>query len=122
MIHGRRRILPSVAAATVAATVGLVACAQPVPMAAAAPDGAVHVRLLVKIAHASEDGGAIAAEASRLAGVPVRYAAATSAVWHALVLDCTSIGECNDAVARLRAARNSYPVVERDERKQGASS
>ena len=117
MIFGRRSVLSSVAAATVAATAALGACAQ-----SAAPDGPVAVRVLVKIAQASEDGEAIAAAASRQAGVPVRYAAATSFVWHALTLECRSQAECDSAIARLRAAKASYPVVERDVRKQGAPS
>lgn len=117
MIPGRRRLFSSFAAATVAATATLGACAQ-----ATAPAGSVVVRLLVKIAQPSEDGAAIAAAAARETGVTVRYAAATSFVWHALNLECRDAAQCDAAIVRLRAAKATFPVVERDERKQAATS
>lgn len=115
MIPGQRRLLSSVAAAAVAATAAFGAAAQP-----ATPEGAANARILVKIAAPSEDGEAIAAAAAREAGVPVRYIAATSDFWHSLTLVCRDRAECHAAIARLRAARASFPVVERDERKQAA--
>jgi hypothetical protein len=69
---------------------------------------------------ASEDTTAIAAEAARVAGVPVTYAAATSATWHALFLHCAG-PRCDAAIARLRAADTVYQAVELDRRKTPAS-
>ena len=75
---------------------------------------------MVKLARGSEDASAIAAEASRVAGVPVSYAAATSSTWHALCLHCAG-AECDAAIARLRAAGTIYQAVEIDGRKTPAS-
>ena len=80
------------------------------------------LRVMVKLVRASEDVGTIGAEASRIAGVPVSYAAATSAQWHAIALHCTSAAECDAAVARLRAATNVYQTVEIEARKMPAGS
>jgi hypothetical protein len=79
-------------------------------------------RVVVKLVRASEDGTAIAEQATRVAGVPVRYAAATSASWHALALHCTSAAECDAAIARLRAAGAIYQVVEIEGRKARPAS
>ena len=106
----------SAAAACVLASV-LAACAAPREVAA---DGAAPLRVLVKLTRASEDANAIAAEAARIAGVPVTYAAATSATWHALSLHCAG-GRCDAAIARLRAADTLYQAVEIDGRKTPAS-
>jgi len=75
------------------------------------------LRIMVKLMRGSEDATAIGAEASRIAGVRVSYAAATSAQWHSLALHCASAAECDAAVARLRAASNVYQTVEIEGRK-----
>ena len=106
----------SAAAACVLAC-ALVACAAP---REAAADGAAPLRVMVKLAHASDDAKAIAADAARIAGVPVTYAAATSSTWHALALHCAGTG-CDAAIARLRAADTLYQAVEIDGRKTPSS-
>ena len=106
----------SAAAACVLAS-ALAACAAPGEVAA---DGAAPLRVLVKLTRASEDASAIAAEAARIAGVPVTYAAATSATWHALSPHCAG-ARCDAAIARLRAADTLYQAVEIDGRKTPAS-
>ena len=111
---GRRRshVLVSIAAAL--ACVWLGACA-----AASGADAApVAVRIIVKLVRPSEDGAAIAAEASRVAGVPVVYGSAVSPVWHALGLRCADVPACDAAIARLRGAMGTYQAVELDERKR----
>jgi hypothetical protein len=77
---------------------------------------------MVKLVRTSEDANAISAEASRIAGVPVTYAAATSPAWHALSLHCASVAECDRALARLRAASATYQTVEIDARKAHSAS
>jgi len=106
----------SAAAACVLAS-GLAACAAPREAASAA---AAPLRVMVKLARGSEDANAIAAEASRVAGVAVSYAAATSPTWHALFLHCAG-SQCDAAIARLRAAGSTYQAVEIDGRKTPAS-
>jgi len=106
----------SAAAACLLAS-ALAACAAPRRTAA---DGAPPLRVIVKLARASDDANAIAAAAARVAGVPVTYAAATSTTWHALFLHCDGV-RCDDAVARLRAADTDYQAVEIDGRKTPAS-
>jgi hypothetical protein len=106
----------SVAAAL--ASLWLGACAA----APAADAGPVSVRIVVKLVRASEDGAAIAAEASRVAGVPVAYAAAVSPFWHALGLRCADAPACDAAMARLRAASGVYESVEVDGRKKHTAS
>jgi hypothetical protein len=75
--------------------------------------------VLVKLAHPSDDTAAIAAEASRQAGVPVRYGAAVSSAWHALSLHCPDAAACDAAIVRLRQS-SVYTAVELDARKQKA--
>ncbi|MDQ6639712.1 MAG: hypothetical protein M3Z15_08610, partial [Pseudomonadota bacterium] len=77
--------------------------------------------VMVKLVHGSEDAQAIAAEATRVAGVPVSYAAATSPVWHALAVHCAGAAQCDAAISRLRAAAAIYLAVEIDGRKTPAS-
>jgi len=108
------------AASTAAACVlagTLAACAAPHEAAA---DGAASLRVMVKLARASEDASAIASEAARVAGVPVNYAAAAGPTWHALVLRCAG-AQCDAAIARLRAADSLYQAVEIDGRKTPSS-
>ena len=107
----------SAAAACVLAS-ALAACAAAPREAASAV--AVPLRVMVKLVRGSEDANAIAAEASRVAGVPVSYAAATSSTWHALLLHCAG-SQCDAAIARLRAAGATYQTVEIDGRKTPAS-
>jgi hypothetical protein len=75
------------------------------------------LRVMVKLVHGSDDAAAIGAEATRIAGVRVSHAAATSVQWHALALHCGSAVECDAAVARLRAAADVYQAVEIEGRK-----
>jgi hypothetical protein len=90
----------------------LSACAAPAT-ATAAPG----LRVLVKLVQPSEDLVAVAAEAGRRAGVPVRYAASVSASWHALELQCGDAAACDAALERLRRASEVYQSVEIDGRK-----
>ncbi len=111
---GLRRSRAPVSIAAAFACLWLGACA-----AAPAGDAArVSVRIIVKLVRPSEDGAAIAAEASRVAGVPVGYAAAVSPLWHALGLRCVDVPACDAAIARLRDATGTYQAVELDERKR----
>jgi hypothetical protein len=105
------------AAAACVLVSALTACAAPRQTAA---DATASLRVAVKLVRASEDANAIAAEAARVAGVPVTYAAATSTTWHALFLHCAG-PECDAAIARLRAAGTVYQAVELDRRKTPAS-
>lgn len=106
------------AAATCVAAAALAACAAPSATAADAPPV---LRVMVKLVRGSEDATAIAAEATRVAGVPVSYAAATSPTWHSLALHCAGAARCDAAIARLRAAGAIYQAVEIDGRKTPAS-
>lgn len=106
--------LPFAVAATACA---LSACAAP---AAGPAAGAVEVRLMVKLARPSEDRTGIAAEVSRVAGVPASYGSAVSASWHALSLRCADRRACDAAIDRLRNARSTFEAVELDGRKRGA--
>jgi hypothetical protein len=103
------------AAAAGCALVAVVAsaCSAPRDVAGEAPP----LRVMVKLVRGSEDAVAIGAEASRIAGVRVSYAAATSVQWHALALHCAGAAECDAAIARLRAASNVYQTVEIEGRK-----
>ena len=117
--RGTRRVrafaaLP-LAAAAVAGTLG--ACAAPAADPAAKP---VEVRLMVKLTRPSDDKAGIAAEVSRVAGVPAGYASMVSANWHALSLRCADAAACDAAIERLRQARSSFEAVELDGRKRGA--
>jgi len=105
----------SAAAACVLAS-ALTACAVP---RQAAADGAATLRVMVELTRPSEDADAIAAEAGRVAGIPVTYAAAASPIRHALFLHCAR-ARCDAAIARLRAADTLYQAVEVDGRKTPA--
>jgi hypothetical protein len=107
----------SAAAACVVAA-ALAACAAPSATAADAPPV---LRVMVKLVRGSVDAKAIAAEATRVAGVPVSYAAATSPTWHSLALHCAGAAQCDAAISRLRAAGAIYQAVEIDGRKTPAS-
>lgn len=107
----------SAAAACVVAA-ALAACTAP---GATAADASAPLRVMVKLVRGTEDANAIAAEASRVAGVPVSYAAATSPTWHSLALHCAGAARCDAAIARLRAAGAIYRAVEIDGRKTPAS-
>lgn len=111
------RVLLAAPFAAAFAASALSACAAPAADPAA---GGVQLRVLVKLAHPSEDRAAIAAEATRQAGVPASYAASVSAAWHALSLRCVDASACDAAVLRLRQASGVYEAVELDGRKQRA--
>ncbi len=106
------------AAAACVVAAALYGCAAPEASAAGAPPS---LRVMVKLTRPSEDAKAIASEATRVAGVPVSYAAATSTSWHALALHCAGAAQCDAALARLRAAVGVYLAVEIDGRKGPAS-
>ena len=106
-----------VAAAAGCALVAVLASACNAPGPRGVAGEAQQLRVMVKLVRGSEDAVAIGAEASRIAGVRVSYAAATSAQWHALALHCASAAECDAAIARLRAANNIYQTVEIEGRK-----
>lgn len=101
--------------AAIFATGALWACAVP---ASQAPEAGIDVRILVKLARPSQDGGAIGAEAARLSGVAAVYAKPMSAAWHVVVLRCTGVESCDAAIARMRLARDVYEAVEPEGRKQ----
>jgi len=117
-VRPRRTLLAAPFAAVVAAS-ALSACAAPVPASGPAP-GAVDVRVMVKLARPSDDRAAIAAEASRVSGVPASYGSAVSATWHALSLRCVDLSACDAAIDRLRQAKAAYEAVELDGRKRRA--
>jgi hypothetical protein len=75
---------------------------------------------MVKLTRPSDDKAGIAAEVSRIAGVPAGYASMVSASWHALSLRCSDASACDAAIDRLRQARASFEAVELDGRKRGA--
>src|SRR6476620_3587794 len=96
-------IAGAIASAAVASLLGtgLGACAAP---AGGAGESSADVRVMVKLARSSED----ADEASRIAGIGVTHAAATSSSWHALAVHCASPAQCDEAIARMRAAGAVY--------------
>ena len=106
------------AAAACVLGAGLGACVA--PAGAAAETSAL--RVMVKLARSSEDADAIAAEATRIAGIRVTYAAATSSAWHALAIHCAGAAQCDEAIARMRAAAAVYVVVESEGRKARSTS
>mgnify|MGYP007080336476 CR=1 FL=1 len=111
------RALLALPFAAAAAAGALSACAAP-PSGAAT--GAVDVRVMVKLVRPSEDRAGIAAEVSRLAGVPASYGASVSPAWHALSLRCVDLPACDAAIDRLRRARTAFEAVELEGRKRGA--
>lgn len=118
IVPNRRGVYAPVAAACAVAA-ALAACAAPASNDFAAR--ASPLRVMVKLVRPSENAASISAEATRVAGVPVSYAAATSIVWHALFLHCAGSAQCDEAIARLRDAGSIYQVVEIDGKKASAS-
>jgi hypothetical protein len=110
------------AVAGCALAAALTACVAAQPPVAGPASEAAPLRVMVKLVHGSDDRAAIGAEATRIAGVNVSYAAATSPLWHALALHCVSAAECDAAVARLRAAATVYQAVEIEGRKTRLAS
>lgn len=95
----------------------LAACAA--PMSGAVPASAsAGMRVLVKLAQASADTSAIAAQVTAAAGTNARYLSATSPQWHALVLQCADAQACEAAFQRLSADRTGFEAVQRDERRR----
>ena len=113
----QRGVRASLTIAGLVAGVSLAACAGSGP----GPGVPVDLRVLVRLVQPSTDAAAIRAAASRHAEVPVTYAAATSASWHALALHCESASQCDAAVGRLRAATATYSAVEIEGRRQKAA-
>ena len=111
------RALLALPFAAVAAVSALSACAAPAAAPARAP---VEVRLMVKLTQPSEDRASIAAEVSRVAGVPASYGSTVSASWHALSLRCADPSACDAAIDRLRKARATFEAIELEGRKRGA--
>ena len=90
--------------------------ASPAVVQATAPSRSLQV--LVKLITPSDDGARIAAEASRISGLTVRYVSATSPQWHALLIECATAADCEAAVKRLSEARDTYFAVQRDMRER----
>jgi len=111
------RALLAAPLAAAAAAGALSACAAPAP---AGEPGAVEVRLMVKLVRPMQDGSVIAADASRVAGVPAHYRSMVSASWHALSLRCADVSACDRAIDRLRQEKTTFEAVELDGRKRGA--
>jgi hypothetical protein len=111
------RALLALPLAAAAAAGALSACAAP---AAEPTPGPVEVRLMVKLTQPSDDRAGIAAEVSRVAGVPASYRSLVGANWHALSLRCAEPAACDAAIDRLRRAPASFEAVELDGRKRGA--
>ena len=106
-------------AALLFACTGMAACAVEPALAPAARQAAGNEwRVLVKLNQPSTDADAIARRAGEISGVPVRYVAATSPQWHALVLVCADDGACETALQRLRGAASTYDSVQREQRRQ----
>lgn len=101
---------------------GTVAAFAGMAVAACAPPMTAQQRIVVKLVHASDNGTAIASQASRLAGVPVRYLAAVSGQWHALALQCEGTAACSGAVASMARASDVYDSVRIDSRARIAAS
>jgi hypothetical protein len=112
----RSGVLASLTATGLAAGLSLSACASAGTGGARPAD----VRVLVRLVQPSEDAAAISAAASRLAEVPVTYAAAASPAWHALALHCDSAAQCEAAIERLRRAGATYASVELEGRRRKA--
>lgn len=83
------------------------ACAQPSP-------ASVERRVLAKLRVPSTDAEAIVRQASLVAGVPVRYRAASSPQWHALSLLCPSEPVCDAALQRMLKDTATFAAVEAD--------
>jgi len=117
--RGRRPARAFLAAPLAFATAvgALSACAAAPP---AAEPGGVEVRLMVKLVRPAQDGAVIAADASRVAGVPAHYRSMVSASWHALSLRCADASACDRAIDRLRQEKTTFEAVELDGRKRGA--
>ena len=116
--RGARPVRAWLALPLAAVAVGaLSACAAP---AAEPAPGPVEVRLMVKLTRPSDDRAGIAAEVSRVAGVPASYRSPVSANWHALSLRCADPSACDAAIDRLRQAKTAFEAVELDGRKRGA--
>ena len=99
----------------------LAACAGPVPAAAPAATPArpvAELRVLVKLAQATSDTEAIAAQVAAAAGTQARYLGASSPQWHALMLVCTEPQGCEAALQRLSANKAAFEAVQRDERRR----
>lgn len=101
----------------------VVACAAPAPgtsvSSASTPPGfSPELRVLVKLAAASADTDAIAAQVAAAAGTNARYLAASSPQWHALALRCADVQTCEAAFRRLSANTAAFEAVQRDERKK----
>jgi len=86
------------------------------PAVVQAPVPSPGLQVLVKLTAPSDDGAQIAAEASRISGLSVRYVSATSPQWHALLIECANAASCEAAMQRLSEARDVYLTVQRDER------
>ena len=100
-------------------TTSLPASAAPAEASPVAP-ASVQVRVIVKLNQPSGDADAIAADAARRAGVPVRYAAAVNGAWHALSLQCADAAACDAAIDNMRKS-GAYSSVELDSKKRHAA-
>ena len=86
-------------------------------VACAAAKPASELRIVVELVGPTDDGTAVAREASRVAQLPVRHLAAMSPSRHALALACGDATTCEQGMQRLRAAGSRFVSVEIDARK-----
>ena len=115
-LHAIGTRLPAAVASSLGALVLSACAAPPLPSAQITPPRGE--RILVKVMADAATADDIARSATRVAGVPVRYAAAAGASWHALFLECRDGAECSAAIARLRAAPEAFAAVEPDGRRR----
>ena len=108
------------AAAACAFATAFVACAAPTPMNTV--EESATLRIVVELVRPAVDGEAIAADAARIAGMSVRYAAAISPTRHVLFVQCGGSERCDAVLARLRANATLYRAVEIDGRKTRSTS
>ena len=113
LFHVRPSAAPVIRAVTLMAAAtclfGVVACA--------AATRTSELRIVVELVEPTDDGTAVAREASRLAQLPARHLAAVSPSRHALVLACGDAAACEQGLQRLRAAGSRFASVEIDARK-----
>src|SRR5438105_4130469 len=99
----------SLAALAAAACLAVTACAAEPPH---------DLRVQVHLAQPLADADAVARQASRIAGAPVKHVVANSADWHVLALECADDAACERALQRLRDATSTYRSVDVDQRRR----
>jgi len=109
--------------ATLAAAFALAGCGTAAPAATEAPAGTlrVMVKLSAAAARSAPDAATVAEWASRSTGLAVRYSAATSLAWHAIVLPC-SAATCDAALRALAADSAHFDIAEPEGRRRAHSA